>query len=571
MTPACEPSLQSGLQQYKLAGWRQQVALLCYDPFLAGRRLGRGLASKIAAILERTAGIAKGCWEALVFRLAPSGPFLRFGLQVLGAGFAFLTMPGHLGVYAAESLSAASAPESAYTALGELSRQRAGQWRREHGFEDDRDFAYAFESYEEARANAGTLVAEDWASVRALDRPSLLGQVSQAVEQPAAAPPRRQSTFLMRVVSRGRLVQPPRPGRAPAPLVEQGPSEAQLDALAEALFSLGALKPRGQMTAKLEDEWRAALRRRVTARAGSAEKGTIRGALLTWSELQVHMADRGRDFPPDEVDVDAFLFGGTEAQSRALAGLKWLAKAGGLGYDLSGYSFKADVHREPKQAAVLEPPMVRILERAIQQRFEADDPSWRALLGLWCCSFGVLRFAHVNRSRPMRLSKSTFHFHCVKGKQHKVRSGFDFAVPGFFISGWDWGSRWLADWRALPSGAQANSGIAFNQCLTPLRRQFAWHRMYSHRCWARPSTSSPVILSAEWGRLIRSWLAGPRTTSSRLGTGRTKASVASSPTPCPSTTARPATPPRSGASTSCVLLWDASWSSRVGMLSLSLR
>ena len=50
------------------------------------------------------------------------------GLQLWAVGLALVIMPGDLGVYAAESLSAASAPESAYTALGEMSRQRAGQW-----------------------------------------------------------------------------------------------------------------------------------------------------------------------------------------------------------------------------------------------------------------------------------------------------------------------------------------------------------------------------------------------------------------------------------------------------------
>ena len=54
-------------------------------------------------------------------------------------GLALEIMPGDLGVYAAESLSAASAPESAYTALGEMSRQRAGQWREQHGFLSDAD------------------------------------------------------------------------------------------------------------------------------------------------------------------------------------------------------------------------------------------------------------------------------------------------------------------------------------------------------------------------------------------------------------------------------------------------
>ena len=72
-----------------------------------------------------------------------------------------------------------------------------------------------------------------------------------------------------------------------------------------------------------------------SSRVREAEAATVRGALLTFSELQIHMADRGRPFPPDSVDLDAFLFDGTGAQSRALAGLKWLVKAGELDHDLS--------------------------------------------------------------------------------------------------------------------------------------------------------------------------------------------------------------------------------------------
>ena len=468
VTPDCGAFCRVPAGAKSSSGQSHGVPLSAEFPLL-GRRGGASQCGLVPCGRGRTVGSLR----CLSVKFPPPhgfptwGLFFRFGLQVLGAGVVSLTMADPLGVYAAESLSAASAPESAYTALGEVSRQRAAQWRRQHGFEDDRDFAYAFGSYEEARATAGTLVAEAWAAIRASDQAALLGDLARSVEERTPnRRVRRTSTFLMRMAAKGRRVQPRVPRDRPQ-VQEEAPSEEHIEALSEAFFSLGALKPRGALTLQLEEEWRAALRRRVTAKVGASEKATIRGALLTWSELQVHMADRGREFPPDEVDLDSFLYNGTGAQSRALAGLKWLTKAGGLGYDLGGYSFKQDVHRAPKQAAVLEPPMVKILELAIQQRFEAKDPSWRALLGLWCCGFGVLRFVHVNRSRPMRLSKSTFHFHCIKGKQRTVRSGFDFAVPGFFISGWDWGSRWLAEWKELPSGAQAHSGIAFNEFGVP--------------------------------------------------------------------------------------------------------
>ncbi|CAE7538614.1 unnamed protein product [Symbiodinium sp. CCMP2592] len=286
-----------------------------------------------------------------------SGSSFRFGLQIWAVGLALVIMPGNLGVYATESLSAASAPESAYTAMGEMSRQRAGQWREQHGLLSDSDFAFSFQSYEEAMAQAGTLVAEEWAAE------------------------------------------------------EAKPSDDHVEALTEALHCLGSMRPRGDLTVGLEREWRAALQRKAEAKAREAEAATVRGALLTFSELQIHMTDRGRAFPPDGVDLDAFLYGVTAAQSRALAGLRWLVKAGQLEHDLSAYDF-----------------------RGIEQLYNSNNPQW-----------------------------STFHFHCSKGKQRGNRNGFDYAVPSYFMSGWDWSTHWLEDWRALPVLSRQNAGINFNE------------------------------------------------------------------------------------------------------------
>ena len=102
----------------------------------------------------------------------------------------------------------------------------------------------------------------------------------------------------------------------------------------------------------LGKEWRAALSRKAAVKVRDAEAATVRGGLLTFSELQVHMADRGRPLPPDSVDLDAFLFDCTEAQSRALAGLSWLVKAGQLDHDLSAYDFRGHPQREARRAAV---------------------------------------------------------------------------------------------------------------------------------------------------------------------------------------------------------------------------
>ena len=179
------------------------------------------------------------------------------------------------------------------------------------------------------------------------------------------------------------------------------------------------------------------------------------------------MFERGRRFPPGAIDVDAFLFGGTKAQSRALAGLKWLAKTGTLGLELGGYDFRQNPQKEPKQAAVLVPTMVPILEQAVQDMYQANNPLWRVLVGLWCCMTGCLRFEHLRRASPMRLSRSTFHFHCNRGKQRGNRAGFDFAVPAVFCSGWPWARLWLKSWQALPQGAQTYSGLPFDAAGAP--------------------------------------------------------------------------------------------------------
>ena len=173
--------------------------------------------------------------------------------------------------------------------------------------------------------------------------------------------------------------------------------------------------------------------------------------------------DRGPPFLLDSVDLDAFLFDGTEAQSRALAGLRWSVKVGQLDYDLSVYDLRGNPLGEARQATVAEPPTLAFLERQIEQLYNARNPQWRAILGLWAFGFGVLRLVHLGRSSPRRLCRFSFHFHCGRGKQKGNRHGFDFAIPGHLKSGWDWSSRWLEEWRALPPSARAASGLNFSE------------------------------------------------------------------------------------------------------------
>ena len=85
------------------------------------------------------------------------------------------------------------------------------------------------------------------------------------------------------------------------------------------------------------------------------------------------------------------------------------------------------------------------------------------MLGLWAYGVGVLRLVHLSRASPRRLARSTFHFDCGRGKQKGNRHGFDFAIPGYLMSGWDWASRWLEDWQDLPASKRATSGLNFSE------------------------------------------------------------------------------------------------------------
>ena len=115
---------------------------------------------------------------------------------------------------------------------------------------------------------------------------SALDATEPAPRNPA---PKRATTFMMRMASRGRAVRKPKVTAAEKP---EARSEDQVEALTEALHCLESMKPRGNLTVALEREWRAALSRKAAAKVREAEAATVRGALLTFSELQVHMADR---------------------------------------------------------------------------------------------------------------------------------------------------------------------------------------------------------------------------------------------------------------------------------------
>jgi hypothetical protein len=89
--------------------------------------------------------------------------------------------------------------------------------------------------------------------------------------------------------------------------------------------------------------------------------------------------------------------------------------------------------------------MIAALEERIQSLYEAEDPRWRGLLSSWLVTFGVLRYQHIMRARPVKVTPSSFHGYCTKGKQKANRGGFSFSIPATFVNGWAWGSALFRD------------------------------------------------------------------------------------------------------------------------------
>ncbi|CAK9074631.1 ATP-dependent Clp protease ATP-binding subunit clpA-like [Durusdinium trenchii] len=197
-------------------------------------------------------------------------------------------------------------------------------------------------------------------------------------------------------------------------------------ALKDTFVELGVMRPHAVMNERTQKEWERALMRLAEEKTTHSEPSTILNAVKTWVELRTFMKARDRTVV-EAVDLAAFIQDGTPGPSRALNALRWLSKAGSLQFNLTNIVLptpKSNRQRKKQQAIVVEPPMLPFLEQAIAQCWEQSNPKWSALLSSWLIAVGVMRHQHLLRSEPVRLSRSTLHLWCEKGKQSSKRAAF---------------------------------------------------------------------------------------------------------------------------------------------------
>ena len=153
----------------------------------------------------------------------------------------------------------------------------------------------------------------------------------------------------------------------------------------------------------------------------------------------------------EDLDLASFVQDGTDGPARALASLKWLNKAGTMGWNLANIQLPVAPNvrtRKRQQAVVAEPGMIPFLEAGIITAAEHNNPEWMALLANWLCAVGCLRHRHITKSSPQRLSASTVHAWCSQGKQAHSRNGFTWSAPAEFTNGFPWAQRVIDAQRA---------------------------------------------------------------------------------------------------------------------------
>ena len=343
-----------------------------------------------------------------------------------------------------------------------LAEQRAREFRRQFHLESDEDLAFAFESFEDAKQAGGTAFAIQWVEARHSAQANLLGDAAEVIESSAGSARDKPALERKPQRSRGKGVTLSRSAFEPEHVTRR------VDALALVFFEAGVFRP-SMRTEATTVEQKKAIERLCQEKVTAAEPVTIHNAIRTWRELQNFMNARGRD-RIETLDLAAFIQGGTLGPSRALNSLKWLNKHASLHMELENLVLPTPAsmrQRARNQALVVEPPMLAFLERGIEDQYNSKNPKWTALLSSWLVAVGVMRHQHLVRSEPMRLSRSTLHMFCDKGKQASKRSGFEWCVPATFSTGFGWAAALLEAKRKLPAAVRDTAGLVFNEEGTP--------------------------------------------------------------------------------------------------------
>eukprot|EP00438_Fugacium_kawagutii_P021829 Skav232620 [mRNA] locus=scaffold1260:106753:110214:+ [translate_table: standard] len=393
-----------------------------------------------------------------------------FALRTLAAVSGCFAM-AHGGGYYAQAASSSSGGDpdggwNAAEALQQIAAARARQWREREGFTRDEDFAFAFVDFDHAVGTAGHHVADEWLAVRARVNEGLLhagAQVAEGRPLPVRSLRPARKTILKH---KARAMAVTKPADAKV--------ARRVQHLSSMFIGMGSFKPAGILTDSRRSEWKQICERIPRA----AESATMDRVVNTWLELKQWLEIRGLSAPLGTVDLDHFMQSAS-APARAMQALRWMNKfmqsasaparamqaLRWVDMDLGNVTVPAVPRAAagPKgQAPVAEPVLIPLLEDRIKELRDLGDERWSALLAPWLICFGMVRYAHVMRTEPIKLTGAFLHCRCSRGKQHQHRAGFDYAIPGTFLNGFTWSRELMELYRTLVPAKQKSCGLCFS-------------------------------------------------------------------------------------------------------------
>ena len=314
------------------------------------------------------------------------------------------------------------------------------QWRQLNQVERDMDFAFFFDSFAEAFAEAGSEVAGAWRRIRAQQERGLGGRVidlckREKEEQQQAVPRKRMRpaepeappTFAQKLRSL-KTVQP-QPSSKYSPLAQANADFGPI--LFDVMMNASTIRPGPRDTPA---EVRDAIRPLVTSLLNGTETATLLRVKSTWAEYKEYFESRNKDlYDLSAIEVAGFL-AQNKAPSRSMQALQWMKS----NLMLQGPLELCKTQAKPRggkhgigsqQAAVAHPSMLVGLEENLKTAIELNNPAWPCLLGAWLQVFGCVRWQHLQRSLPVAFDSHNMHFVCLRGKQKNQRTGFRWAAP----------------------------------------------------------------------------------------------------------------------------------------------
>ena len=346
---------------------------------------------------------------------------------------------------------------------------KAHQWRVQANLQQEMNFAFRFSSHQEAFAEAGTAVAQDWSKVKILqyqDQCRIQAEASvglQALEsiQEEFAQQSQPAAKQIKVTGRS----------GPLTLTERTQSSAILEVKQEYITMLISMQHACSAQARPDSNpevLEESFRRRAEAKADKAEITTLIRVLSTWGEI-IDYAQKEDVDPRDleAVQLEECIHMCTDNPNRAWAALHWLCSSMNLVWAFDQITppvAKKQPDERESQANCADPNMMWSLETALKESIEEGRRDRLALLSQWLGVFGV-RTRHVKRSVIVKVTKSFATGYCARGKQdHAGDGGFIWSAPAILVHypAFNWAERVLPDLQTISEKDKYEAGLCFD-------------------------------------------------------------------------------------------------------------